>query len=98
VSCWGDTAPLIIDNRGMKRTVNLDDDLVQAVEDAAAREQSTADAVVADAVRGRFAAEGALRRTWDRQRQEDPGEDAATALAYSELRNARQDRRGRAVS
>ena len=79
-------------------TVNLDADLLAAVEAAASRTNTTSDEVIEEAVRGRFAAEEALRQVWSRLRGSELTEAEALELAYTELRALRAERHGKAAS
>lgn len=78
-------------------SVHLDADLMAAVEAVASRTNTAPDEVIEGAVRGRFAAEDALRRAWSRIRERELADDAAIELAYSELRAMRAERRGEAA-
>jgi hypothetical protein len=83
-------------DRAMKRratAVTLDDELLSAVEAAAARERTSVDEIVERALRSQFAAEQAMRRVLDRPRESDPGEEVAMSLAQAELRAVRRARR-----
>lgn len=87
-------------NKQMTRratSVHLDADLMAAVEAVASRTNTAPDEVIEGAVRGRFAAEDALRRAWSRIRERELADDAAIELAYSELRAMRAERRGEAA-
>lgn len=79
-------------------TVQLDEELLSAVEEVAKRSGQTADSIIENAVRARFAAEEVLDHLWARLAAGDLTDQDSLALAYSELRAMRADRDHKAAS
>lgn len=79
-------------------TVRLDEDLLSAVEDAAARAGKSPQDIIASAVRARFTAEQVLDELWAGLSDSDLTEEGSLDLAYSELRAMRAESDHQAAS
>lgn len=72
-------------------TVRLDDDLLAAIEHAAARAGKNPEDIIASAIRARFAAEPVLDDLWARLGDRHLTVQESLDLAYSELRAMRAE-------
>lgn len=76
-------------------TVSLDDELIAAVEAAAARSGKSRDEVIEDAIRSRLATEDVVLEIRARIGEGDLSEQESLDLAYQELKAMRAERRAR---
>lgn len=66
-------------------TVELDDELLAAVDEAATRAGTSREQVIRDAVYARFAAERVLDEVWRRMGESDLSEQESLDLAYGRV-------------